>query len=153
MSDMMLSSILRTHNSGGPVTLTVPWQFLCSAYALIHISVHKGEKTEIIMLKILGIIFSCPASLSLTNTRMHTHARAHAHTHTHTHTQNQEWMGNSNIPHCLQNHITHPSHNFKGRLHTQSTNFLNRPYMQYQTSTIGPFSCICKMSITSCTGP
>jgi len=92
----MTSSILRTHNSRGPVSLTVPWQFLLSAYALIHISVHKGEKTEIIMLKILGIIFSCPDSLSLTNMCMHTHVCACTHTHTqthtcaHTHTQNQE---------------------------------------------------------------
>jgi len=139
MDDMKLISILRTHNSRGPMSLTVPWHFLLNAYALINISIHKGEKIAIIMLKILGTIFSCPGFLSFT--------------HSHTHTQNQEWMGNSNIPHCLQNHITHPTHNFKGRLHTESTNFLNRPYMQYQTPTISPFSCNCKISITSCIGP
>jgi uncharacterized membrane protein len=139
---MTLSSILRTRNSRGPVSLTVPWQFLLSAYALIHISVHKGEKTEIIMLKILGVIFSCPESL--TNAHAHTSACAH----THTHKTRNEWE-------TATFHTVYKttSHNFKGRLHTQSTNFLNRPYMQYQTSTIGTFSCICKMSITSCTAP
>jgi len=83
------------------------------------------------MLKIFGTIFSCPGFLSLT----------HSHTHTHTHKTRNEWERAT-----FHTVYKTTSHNFKGRLHTQSINFLNRPYMQYQTSTIGPFSCNCKIS-------
>lgn len=60
------------------MSLTVTWHFLPSAYAVIHISVHKREKIAKVMFKILGTIFSCPSSLSL----LHTHTKScrdHAH--------------------------------------------------------------------------